>query len=297
METVMQTSFMTQWILPMALFVIMLGVGMTLRADDFRRVLRAPGAVLTGLLAQLLLLPCLGLLLVSLLQLPPLLAVGLMVLTFAPGGATSNMLTLLSRGDTALSVSLTAITSLITPFSLPLLTLLALNHWQGELVLPEFPVLESVLKLLLITLVPVLLGMLLSARSPNFSRRVTRPVKLLSLLFMILVVSGIVMANWTRLPALIAIVGPAALLLALLAMSSGYLLARLMRLQSEQQVTLSIEVGIQNAGTALLVTGGLLQSAEMSASALIYGVLMQVPALMLVLWRNRDLLPVLQRVR
>jgi len=293
----MQTSFMTQWILPMALFVIMLGVGMTLRADDFRRVLRAPGAVLTGLLAQLLLLPCLGLLLVSLLQLPPLLAVGLMVLTFAPGGATSNMLTLLSRGDTALSVSLTAITSLITPFSLPLLTLLALNHWQGELVLPEFPVLESVLKLLLITLVPVLLGMLLSARSPNFSRRVTRPVKLLSLLFMILVVSGIVMANWTRLPALIAIVGPAALLLALLAMSSGYLLARLMRLQSEQQVTLSIEVGIQNAGTALLVTGGLLQSAEMSASALIYGVLMQVPALMLVLWRNRDLLPVLQRVR
>lgn len=293
----MQTSFMTQWILPMALFVIMLGVGMTLRADDFRRVLRAPGAVLTGLLAQLLLLPCLGLLLVSLLQLPPLLAVGLMVLTFAPGGATSNMLTLLSRGDTALSVSLTAITSLITPFSLPLLTLLALNHWQGELVLPEFPVLESVLKLLLITLVPVLLGMLLSARSPNFSRRVTRPVKLLSLLFMVLVVSGIVMANWTRLPALIAIVGPAALLLALLAMSSGYLLARLMRLQSEQQVTLSIEVGIQNAGTALLVTGGLLQSAEMSASALIYGVLMQVPALMLVLWRNRDLLPVLQRVR
>lgn len=293
----MQTSFMTQWILPMALFVIMLGVGMTLRADDFRRVLRAPGAVLTGLLAQLLLLPCLGLLLVSLLQLPPLLAVGLMVLTFAPGGATSNMLTLLSRGDTALSVSLTAITSLITPFSLPLLTLLALNHWQGELVLPEFPVLESVLKLLLITLVPVLLGMLLSARSPNFSRRVTRPVKLLSLLFMILVVSGIVMANWTRLPALIAIVGPAALLLALLAMSSGYLLARLMRLQSEQQVTLSIEVGIQNAGTALLVTGGLLQNAEMSASALIYGVLMQVPALMLVLWRNRDLLPVLQRVR
>jgi len=293
----MQTSFMTQWILPMALFVIMLGVGMTLRADDFRRVLRAPGAVLTGLLAQLLLLPCLGLLLVSLLQLPPLLAVGLMVLTFAPGGATSNMLTLLSRGDTALSVSLTAITSLITPFSLPLLTLLALNHWQGELVLPEFPVLESVLKLLLITLVPVLLGMLLSAHSPNFSRRVTRPVKLLSLMFMILVVSGIVMANWTRLPALIAIVGPAALLLALLAMSSGYLLARLMRLQSEQQVTLSIEVGIQNAGTALLVTGGLLQSAEMSASALIYGVLMQVPALMLVLWRNRDLLPVLQRVR
>jgi BASS family bile acid:Na+ symporter len=163
--------------------------------------------------------------------------------------------------------------------------------------LPEFPVLESVLKLLLITLLPVLLGMLFSARSPNFSRRVTRPVKLLSLLFMVLVVTSIVMANWTRLPALIAIVGPAVLLLALLAMSLGYLLARLMRLQSEQQVTLSIEVGIQNAGTALLVTGGLLQSEEMSACVLIYGVLMQIPASMLVLWRNRDLLLVPQRMR
>jgi BASS family bile acid:Na+ symporter len=293
----MQTSFMTQWILPMALFVIMLGVGMTLRADDFRRVLRAPGAILTGLMAQLLLLPCLGLLLVSLLQLPPLLAVGVMVLTFAPGGATSNMLTLLSRGDTALSVSLTAITSLITPFSLPLLTLLALNYWLSERVLPEFPVLESVLKLLLITLLPVLLGMLFSARSPNFSRRVKRPVKLLSLLFVVLVVTSIMIANWTRLFALTATVGPAVLLLALLAMSLGYLLARLMRLQSEQQVTLSIEVGIQNAGTALLVTGGLLQSEEMSACVLIYGVLMQIPASMLVLWRNRDLLLVPQRMR
>ncbi len=293
----MQTSVMTQWFLPLALFVIMLGVGMTLRVDDFRRVLKAPGAVLVGLMGQLLLLPCLGLMLVTALELPPLLAVGLMVLTFAPGGATSNMLTLLSRGDTALSVSLTAISSLITPFSLPLLTLMALSHWQGDAVLPEFPVLESVMKLVLVTLLPVLLGMLVSGRSPGFSHRVKGPVKILSLAFMVVVVTGIVAANWGRLPALVAIVGPAALLLALLAMGSGYLLARLMRLQASQQVTLSIEVGIQNAGTALLVTGGLLQSAEMSASALIYGVLMQLPALLLVGWRNRDLVLVRQRIQ
>jgi BASS family bile acid:Na+ symporter len=234
--------------------------------------------------------------LVTALELPPLLAVGLMVLTFAPGGATSNMLTLLSRGDTALSVSLTAISSLITPFSLPLLTLMALSHWQGDAVLPDFPVLESVMKLVLVTLLPVLLGMLVSGRSPGFSHRVKGPVKILSLAFMVVVVTGIVAANWGRLPALVAIVGPAALLLALLAMGSGYLLARLMRLQASQQVTLSIEMGIQNAGTALLVTGGLLQSAEMSASALIYGVLMQLPALLLVGWRNRDLVLVRQRI-
>ena len=291
----MQTSLMTQWLLPLALFVIMLGVGMTLRMDDFRRVFQAPAAVLAGLFGQLLLLPVLGLLLVTLMELPPMLAVGLMVLTFAPGGATSNMLTLLSRGDTALSVSLTAVSSLVTPFTLPLLTVLTLSYWQGNAVLPEFPVLASILKLMLVTLLPVMLGMLIGARSPDFSQRIRLPVKVMSLLFMVVVVTGIVVSNWTRLPSLIAVVGPAALMLALLARGAGYLLARLLRLREAQQITLSIEVGIQNAGTALMVTGGLLQSAEMSASALIYGVLMQVPAVMLVAWRNRDLVWLPQR--
>lgn len=283
----MQASVMTQWLLPVALFVIMLGVGMTLRVQDFRQVLKRPRALLTGLAAQFLLLPCLGFMLVTLLQLPPLLAVGLMILTFAPGGATSNMLTLLCRGDTALSVSLTALSSLLTPLTLPLLTLLALNHWQAERLLPPFPVGEAVLKLLLITLLPVLLGMWVSARRQGIGPYARRAVKLMALVFMVAVVLGIVLSNRERLPALIALVGPAALLLALLAMSAGYLLARLMRLEESQQIALSIEVGIQNAGTALLVTSGLLQSPEMSASALIYGVLMQVPALLLVGWRNR----------
>jgi len=291
----MQTSLMTQWLLPLALFVIMLGVGMTLRVDDFRRVFKAPAAVLAGLFGQLLLLPILGLLLVTLMELPPMLAVGLMVLTFAPGGATSNMLTLLSRGDTALSVSLTAVSSLVTPFTLPLLTVLTLSYWQGNAVLPEFPVLASILKLMLVTLLPVMLGMLIGARSPGFSQKIRLPVKVMSLLFMVVVVTGIMVSNWTRLPSLIAVVGPAALLLALLAMGAGYLLARLLRLREAQQITLSIEVGIQNAGTALMVTGGLLQSAEMSASALIYGVLMQVPAVILIAWRNRDLIWLPQR--
>ena len=201
----MQTSLMTQWLLPLALFVIMLGVGMTLRVDDFRRVFRAPAAVLAGLFGQLLLLPVLGLLLVTLMQLPPLLAVGLMVLTFAPGGATSNMLTLLSRGDTALSVSLTAVSSLITPFTLPLLTLLTLSYWQGETVLPAFPVQASILKLMLVTLLPVLLGMLICARSPDFSHKIRLTVKVMSLVFMVAVVTGIVLSNWSRLPSLIAV--------------------------------------------------------------------------------------------
>lgn len=293
----MQASVITQWLLPLALFVIMLGVGMTLRMRDFRQVVRTPVALLCGLAAQFLLLPGLGFILVTLLQLPPLLAVGLMILTFAPGGATSNMLTLLCRGDTALSVSLTALSSLITPFTLPVLTLVALNHWQAGALLPHFPVGEAVVKLLLVTLLPVLLGMFLAAQKPVLGGQVQTIVKLLSLVFMLVVVVGILLANQERLPALLAVVGPAALLLALLAMSAGYLLARSLRLEEPQQITLSIEVGIQNAGTALMVTSGLLNSPEMSASALIYGVLMQLPALLLVAWRNRDLLRISQPAR
>lgn len=286
----MQASLLTQWILPLALFSIMLGVGMTLRRVDFARLLAAPRALLAGLLGQLLVLPLLGVAVLWWAELPPLLAAGLMILTFAPGGATSNMLTLLARGDTALSITLTALTSLITPFSLPLLTLLVLERLGLGAQMGDFPVVPTIAKVLLVTLLPVLLGMLMARRRPALCARMVRPVKICSLLFMVLIVTGIVRANWERLPELIAQVGPVALLLAVCALGAGYLLAWLFRLDQARRVTLALEVGIQNAGTALLVTGGLLHNAQMSASALIYGVLMQLPALLILLWRNRDLL-------
>ncbi|MBR9828683.1 MAG: bile acid:sodium symporter family protein [Oceanospirillales bacterium] len=286
----MQTSYLTQWILPLALFSIMFGVGMTLKAADFTRLLHAPRAVIVGMAGQLLLLPLLGAVVIGLTALPPLLATGLMILTFAPGGATSNMLTLLARGDTALSITLTAVSSLITPFTLPLLTLLVLEQ-QGLMdVLPDFPILITIMKMLVVTLLPVGIGMLVAACRPGLCTRMQRPVKLCSLLFMIVIVTAIVLANREALPSLINQVGPVALLLTVCALAAGYGLARVAGLQDAQRVTLAIEVGIQNAGTALLVTAGLLQNTEMSASALIYGVVMQIPAVLILLWRNPGVL-------
>ncbi|WP_286237691.1 bile acid:sodium symporter family protein [Neptuniibacter halophilus] len=289
----MGSGAVTQWVLPLALFTIMLGVGMTLKLSEFRLLLRQPGVVMAALLVQLLLLPCLGFAVVNLLQLPAALAVGIMILTFAPGGASSNMITLLARGDTALSVCLTALSGLITPFTMPLLTGMALAYWMGQEAALDFPVAEAMLKLFLIALLPALLGTLINARWPGFCRKAERPVKVLSCLFLLLVVIGIVRANWDQLPDFISVLGPAVLLLVTLAMSAGYLLARKMRLSSAQAVTLAVEVGIQNAATALLVTGGILHNAEMSASALIYGLLMNLPAFMLIASRN---LPQKQRL-
>lgn len=282
----MESSAMTQVILPVALFTIMLGVGLSLSVADFRQVMRHPGVTALGVSMQLVLLPVLGFTVVTVLDLPPVLAVGLMILTFAPGGATSNMITFLARGDTALSVSMTAIVSVIAPFTLPLLTLTALQHWFGTGAFSGFPVLPTMAKLLLMTVVPVAVGVWLHHRFPILCLRLQKPVKALSMLFLLLVVLGIVKANGEQLPELVGVVGPAVLLLIVLASGASFGIAHQCGVGHQQALTLGIEVGIQNAGTALLVTGTVLQNAEMSAAALTYGVLMNLPAFALIFYRN-----------
>lgn len=274
-------------LLPMALFVIMLGMGLTLKLSDFASLRRRPVAIGAGLIFQLVLLPLLAWLIVSLMELPVLLAAGLLIISFAPGGATSNMISYLCRADTALSISLTAITSVIIPFSLPWLTWLTLEYLLGEGVLVALPLLSTIMKLVLVTLVPVALGMLIYARWPRLCMQLQGVVKLLSLVFMFIVVVMISWANRQALPELLPVLSPAILLLASSAMLLAGLLARyLLRLDTPTVLTLSIETGIQNAGTALMVTGALLQQPQMSLAVLLYGILMQIPALFLLLWRN-----------
>lgn len=282
----MESASLVPMILPLALFFIMLGVGMSLRLSDFKSVLQQPLAVVLGVSCQLLLLPLLGVATVWLFQLPATLAVGIMILTFAPGGATSNMITYLARGDTALSVCMTGITGLITPFSIPLLSLMAISLLMQESYAIAFPVAETIVKLLLISLLPAILGALINQKWPQFCQRIQKGIKVMACVFLILVVFGIVKANWGQLPDLVLQVGPAVLVLVSVAMSLGYLIALKAGLAKEQGLTLAIEVGIQNAAIALLVTGGILQNAEMAASALIYGVLMNIPAFLLIAYRN-----------
>ena len=283
----MQATLVSQIFLPLVLFVIMLSVGMSLRLTDFMRVASQPIAVILGILTQLLMLPLLGWIVVQLFSLPPLLAAGLMILTFAPGGATSNAITLLARGDAALSVSLTAINSLIIPFTLPLLTALILAWLSLESTLISFPVMQAIGQMVLITLIPVVMGMLFGQYCPNLNSRLRSLFRSLALILMLMAVILLVVSSWERLIVLLPQLALPVLVLVLAAMSLGYWLARFVCLEYAQQITLLVEVGLQNAGTALLVTSTLLQSPEMSASALVYGVLMQLPALLLIVWRNR----------
>ncbi|MDF2182880.1 hypothetical protein P2G53_12635 [Neptuniibacter sp. CAU 1671] len=283
----MTASVLSQIVLPAALFLIMLGVGMSVELKAFQATLRQPAILLSGVLLQLFALPVLGLLVIVLFQLSPLLACGLMILTFAPGGATSNMITYLAKGDTALSICLTAIAGLITPVTLPLFSAIAIGYWLGDNNAINFPVLPTMLKLAFIAILPALIGSALRHLYPVVCDRLTGPVKIITVLFMLLVVVGLIKQNQTQLLALLPQLTTVLLVLMALAMLSGYFMAKWLNGDSKAGITLAIEVGIQNAAVALLLTAGILQNQEMAAVALFYGVLMNLPALLLILWRNR----------
>ncbi|MCD8513482.1 MAG: bile acid:sodium symporter family protein [Nitrincola sp.] len=285
----MQATLVSQVFLPLALFVIMLSVGMSLKVIDFQRVLAQPKAILLGMLAQLICLPLLGWGVIHLFNLPLLLAAGLMILTLAPGGATSNAITLLAKGDTALSVSLTAINSLIVPFSLPLLALIIFNALSMGAAEIDFPVAKTIMQMLLITLLPVGLGMLFAYLYPTLNQRLRGVCRSLALILMVMTVVLLVVTSWSRLILVLPQLALPVMTLVLAAMLMGFLTAKWAGFSEPKQITLLVEVGLQNAGTALLVTSTLLQSPEMSASALVYGVLMQIPALILIAWRNREI--------
>jgi len=282
----LSASVIPQFVLPAALFTIMLGLGLTLKVAHFRQIMLQPRALFTGLLLQLIALPLLGWLVVTVFALPPVLAMGILILTLAPGGATSNLITLLARGDTALSVSLTAITSLITPFTLPFIAAgffaLLMPDLQGF----ELPVGALVMKLVMMSLLPVVLGMWFSARLPQISVRLAPWVERISMLFVALAVVLVVSVNRDRLGDILIQVGPAVLSLIMLASLLALAVARHLSLSEAQSWTLSIEVGIQNAATAMFVTASVLQRPDMAATALAYGVLMNIPALCLIIYRR-----------
>lgn len=271
----MEQTVLSKVILPLALFIVMLGMGLSLVVDDFRRVLRFPKAFVVGLCCQLVFLPLVGLALVSLIDMgQPELAVGLMVLTFCPGGTTSNMITYLSRGDIALSISLTAVVSLICPFTIPIFTALTMSWLMGSEKAIAVPIGETVVILLAITVLPVAIGMFVRSRRSDIAARADKPVKVFSLVALAAIIAGLVKQNWEPLPGFFRDTGVPTLLLNVITMGLGFFTAKLTGLGRKQQITIAIEVGIQNGTTALMVTGTLLGNQTMMIAPAIYSLIM-----------------------
>jgi BASS family bile acid:Na+ symporter len=274
--------------LPLALLLIMLGMGMTLDVADFVRVGSQGRGFVIGFTAQMLLPPLIAVGLVFAFTLPPEFAVGLLILSFCPSGTTSNLFSYLAGADLALSISLTAVASLITPFSVPLLTEVVLGWQMGAQQAVPFPVVEAIMKLAAVVLLPVAGGMLWRARKPDSCRRWQPRLHRLSVVLFACVIAGIVIEQSEKLVDNLASAGTVSLVLVLAAMLSGWQVARLGGLSRQQTRTISIEVGMQHGGMALVVTQGILHNPAMSVVPLTYGLLMLLPVIALVIGARRD---------
>lgn len=261
-------------LLPLSLAIIMLGLGLGLTPADFRRVASEPRALLLGMAGQMLALPLLALGLALAFGAPPVLAAGMVLLALCPGGVTSNAFTHLARGDVALSVSLTAVISVISPFSIPLLGNLFLDALGVEAQNIRLDVPRTLATLLVLTLVPVLAGMLLRGLLPRLAMRAERFVSPMAVVLMFVIIIAIVYNNREIMPGFIARTGVYAVVLNVLAIAAGVGIGLLGRLGRPRAATLGIEVGVQNATLTLLITGVLLQSPEMSILPAVYGLLM-----------------------
>ena len=267
-------SALTTVALPIALGLIMFGLGLSLGVDDFRRVARHPKVVVVALGCQLLLLPlvCFGI--VTVFDLDPLLAVGLMLLAASPGGTSANLFSHLFRGDVALNVTLTAVNSVISIVSLPLITNLAIDYYDLDDTVGLQ--LGKVLEVFAIVLVPVAIGMLVRAKAHAWAERMDRPVRIGSAVILAILVVGILLDQRENVGDYLADVGLAAAAFCAISLVTGYAVPRAAGVRDDQAIACSMEIGVHNGTLAIYVAVEVLDSTEISVPAAVYSIIMFV---------------------
>jgi BASS family bile acid:Na+ symporter len=282
----MQATLLTGLLLPLALGVIMLGLGLALTPGDFRRVARYPRAVLTGLTLQVLVLPWVAFGLALAFRLPAELAVGLMLLAASPGGATANIYSHLARGDVALNITLTAINSLLCLLTLPLILDLALQHFMGTGQYVPPPV-RKIVEVAVIIVLPVALGMAIRRLAPRVAAWSEKPLRLLSVLVLALLIVAAVAQSREVLLAYFAVAGAACLLFNLASMGIGYATPLALRLPRPQAIAIAMEIGIHNGTLAIYIALSVLDNPAMSIPAAVYSLMMFLTAAAFAAWLRR----------
>lgn len=270
----MSQSFISTYALPVVLAIIMFGMGSSLEAEDFKRIAKHPKQILTGLAGQMLLLPAIAFALAAVSSLPPQAKAGLVLIAACPGGTSSNLVTYLLKGKLALSISMTAVNSLLILFSVPLIVRLGLVLFVGEETQISLPFNETVLKVFLTTLLPVGIGLVFRRKFRNTAEWLQHIFKwllpgLLAAAFaaVLLVDNGKSNFSWQDFRQLF----PYALGLNVGGMLTAYILARLLLQNPKSWYTIAIEVGLQNSGLALFVASSLLNSQKIALIAIVYG--------------------------
>ena len=254
----------------------MFGMGLTLSIADFKRILVFPKAVITGLISQLLLLPAIAFVLVYSIDLRPEYAIGLILISACPGGPTSNLIAFLGKCDTALSISLTALSSLITIFSIPIIVNFGLELFYDSGQIFKLPVFRTILQIMVITVIPISIGMYAKSKIPKLAEKAIRPVKLASTVFIILVIMGVVFNDREIVLPAFREIGLWALILNIVTMIVGFVSGRIMGLSMGQMSSISIETGIQNGTLAIAIAASstLLNSPDMAIAPAVYSIVM-----------------------
>ncbi|MBI9073925.1 MAG: bile acid:sodium symporter family protein [Desulfatibacillum sp.] len=266
----METSIITRVITPLAIFFIMFGMGLSLTVADFKRVLTSPKAMSIGVFLQIIGLPVLGFAFASVLNLPPVLAAGVMLLSACPGGAITNLVSFVSKGDAALSVSLTAVNSFITVITIPIVVTFSLGYFMGAEAAAQVNVWNLSLGIVVITIPPIIAGMWTKRKAPGFAARSEKWVRGGTILFLALLAGiasfrerQVIADNYAEFAAI-------AVALCLLSAFMGMVVSTAARLPRKHVLTLSIEVGLHNSAMGIVIALTFLEMNELAIFSAFY---------------------------
>ena len=284
-------TFFNTTLVPIGLMLIMFSMGLTLTPRDFAMVVRSPKLVGAGFTTHLFLLPLLGLGVGALFQLSPELALGLFIISICPAGTTSNALTFVGRGNAALAVVLTALTSLVTVFTIPLLLSWAIPWFLGSGgEVPELSVPNTMMQLVRITVLPIMVGMVVRHIVPDAATRMARWLRPTSFVILLAVILVSVAVSAEMVLQRLVAATPAIFVLNICAMALGLLIGGLLKAPSRDAMTLSIETGVQNVTLAIFLTLTVLDSLPLAVTQNIYGIVMIINASILIRWWRRRIL-------
>ncbi len=285
----MQPDALSQALLPLGLMFIMFSLGMGLSLVDFRRVFAYPRAFIAGVICHFVLLPLVAFVFVKALGVTGALAVGFMIIAACPTGTTSNLLTYFARGDVALALSFTAFAGVVSIVTVPLIVSAAIAHFTADARAVPFPVGQTMGQIFVVMGLPVVAGMLVRARASAFAQRWQPMLGTASAVVFVAIIAVSIARNWPLFQQHTAALAPLVIAINLTMLALGYGLARLVRADRRQSVTVAIESSVQNATLAIVIASSILRDDTMMLPGAIYGVMMYVGGIAFVFIARRML--------
>ena len=274
-------------ILALSLIIIMFGMGLSLVIEDFRQILVRPKAIIAGLVSQLMLMPIIGFVLINTFSAPPEILIGIIILVACPGGATSNLITYLAKGDIALSVSLTAICSFITLLTIPLVINLGLKIILGSNTDVQLNVVLTIVQVLVIVIIPIILGMFIKVKKNLFAEKMEPIMRRASVVIFILVLVGVIVAEKEKFTSYVQQAGMLTVILNVSTMLLGFGIGKMLSLPIRQRISIAIESGIQNGTLAISIATVLFSEPSYGIVPAVYSLVMFLTGGIFVLWCNK----------